>query len=53
MIKSSFPLPIYRRYIMAKAKEDPKPTPAVEPEINETDGEPIFHADEEEGTDDE
>ncbi len=32
---------------MAKAKEDPKPTPAVEPEINETDGEPIFHADEE------
>ena len=37
---------------MAKAKEDHKPTPAVEPEINETDGETIFHADEEEGTDD-
>ena len=27
--------------------------PAQEPEINEVDGEPIFHADEEEGDDDE
>lgn len=26
-------------------------TPAQEPEINEVDGEPIFHADEEEGDD--
>lgn len=26
-------------------------TPAQEPEINEVDGEPIFHADEEEGND--
>ncbi len=25
------------------------PAPAQEPEINEADGEPIFHADEEEG----
>lgn len=38
---------------MAKMKEDSKPAPAAEPEINEADGEPIFHADEEEGTDDE
>ena len=37
---------------MAKTKEDPKPPLAVESEINEADGEPIFHADEEEGTDD-
>lgn len=36
---------------MAKTKEDPKPAPAAEPEINEADGEPIFHADEEEGED--
>lgn len=27
--------------------------PALEPEINEADGDPIFHADEEEGKDDE
>ncbi|MPN61842.1 hypothetical protein SDC9_209586 [bioreactor metagenome] len=26
-------------------------TPAQEPEINEVDGDPIFHADEEEGED--
>lgn len=38
---------------MAKKKEYPKPTQAVEPEINEADGGPIFHADEEEGMDDE
>ena len=29
------------------------PAPAQEPEINEVDGEPIYHADEEEGLDDE
>lgn len=34
---------------MAKSKENPKTTPAAEPEINEADGEPIYHADEEEG----
>lgn len=38
---------------MEKAKENPGIAPAAEPEINEADGEPIFHADEEEGTDDE
>jgi len=38
---------------MAKTKESPKPAPAAKPEINEADGEPIFHADEEEGADDE
>lgn len=27
--------------------------PAQEPELNEVDGDPIFHADEEEGDDDE
>ena len=32
---------------------DNKNTPAQEPEINEVDGEPIFHADEEEGDGDE
>lgn len=36
---------------MEKTKESPKPAPAAEPEINESDGEPIFHADEEEGED--
>ena len=30
---------------MAKTKEGPKTAPASEPEINEADGEPIFHAD--------
>lgn len=40
---------------MTKAKDENKATrtantmPAQEPEINEVDGEPIFHADEEEG----
>lgn len=29
------------------------PTPAQEPELNEVDGDPIFHADEEEGDDNE
>jgi len=49
----------YRRYIMSKTKEDSKTAQAVsttqaqEPEINEADGEPIFHADEEEGGGDE
>lgn len=38
---------------MAKTKENPGTTPAAELEINEADGEPIFHADEEEGADDE
>lgn len=38
---------------MAKTEKNPKTTPAVEPEINEADGEPIFHASEEEGADDE
>nr|DAR93105.1 MAG TPA: hypothetical protein [Caudoviricetes sp.] len=41
---------------MTKAKKDEtaqavNTTPAQEPEINEVDGEPIFHADEEEGED--
>lgn len=41
---------------MAKTKKDEtaqavNTTPAQEPEINEVDGEPIFHADEEEGDD--
>lgn len=44
---------------MAKTKEDTKTAqavgtaPAQGPEINEVDGEPIFHADEEEGEGDE
>lgn len=44
---------------MAKAKESSSitqtvnTTPAQEPEVNEVDGEPIFHADEEEGEDNE
>lgn len=29
------------------------PAPAQEPELNEVDGDPIFHADEEEGEDNE
>ncbi len=42
---------------MARAKESSKATqtvttaPAQEPEVNEVDGEPIYHADEEEGED--
>lgn len=41
---------------MAKTKKDEtaqavNTIPAQEPEINEVDGEPIFHADEEEGDD--
>ena len=41
---------------MAKTKKDEtaqavNTPPAQEPEINELDGEPIFHADEEEGDD--
>lgn len=38
---------------MANTKDKVKPAPAAEPEINEADGEPIFHADEEEGAGDE
>lgn len=38
---------------MANTKDKAKLAPAAEPEINEVDGEPIFHADEEEGADDE
>ena len=44
---------------MAKTNTTPAPeqeaktTPAQEPDINEADGEPIFHADEEEGEDNE
>lgn len=34
-------------------KNDTIPTPAQEPELNEVDGDPIFHADEEEGDGDE
>ncbi len=36
-----------------KAAQAVDTTPAREPEINEADGEPIFHADEEEGEGDE
>lgn len=32
-------------------KDNINTNPAQEPEINEVDGEPIFHADEEEGED--
>ena len=44
---------------MAKTKKDDaavqavNTSPAQEPEINEADGEPIFHAPDEEGDDDE
>ena len=42
---------------MAKTSKQAAPAatsaPAQEPEINEVDGEPIFHADEEEGDGDE
>ena len=38
---------------MAKKNNTQAVDTAPEPEINEVDGEPIYHADEEEGSDDE
>lgn len=35
--------------MMAKSTEKKPTTPAQEPDINEVDGEPIFHAPDEEG----
>lgn len=42
-------------YTMAKDSKSKNTAPALEPgqDVNEVDGEPIFHADEEEGDDNE